>query len=281
MRGNTSRRALLPLFLAGLAVAAVTFAITSRRRRETERLEAIFSSAELAPVAMPLAQRRRVPYLAYGAYLLVLSLALALAPLSTRANAQSAADSESDAEAEAAARPQSLLDVGLCQSLEFPDPSCDTAVQKSLGPVTAFDPASQRQVVALPSPTPTPVRRPSPEPVATPVYRSAPIYVMSVPNGTVIHGIATWYGIVDGFTSDDTMADGNQFDPYDPTITASNSFPFGTWLNVCHDGRCINVCVHDRGAFTHALDLSMGAFAALAPLSNGVIDVTIQVISSP
>jgi rare lipoprotein A (peptidoglycan hydrolase) len=101
---------------------------------------------------------------------------------------------------------------------------------------------------------------------------------MSAPSGGVIHGIATWYGIVDGFTSADTMADGNQFDPYDPTITASNSFPFGTWLSVCHADRCINVCVHDRGAFTHALDLSMAAFASLAPLSNGVIDVTIQVI---
>jgi rare lipoprotein A (peptidoglycan hydrolase) len=75
------------------------------------------------------------------------------------------------------------------------------------------------------------------------------------------------------------MADGSPFNPNDPTIAASNNWPLGTWLAVCHGERCIRVCVRDRGNFRHALDLSMGAFALLAPLSSGVIDVTVEVTS--
>ena len=88
-------------------------------------------------------------------------------------------------------------------------------------------------------------------------------------------GIATWYGGPDGYGPDDTMADGTPFNPNDPTIAASNDWPLGTWLSVCHEERCIRTCVRDRGSFTHAVDLSMGAFALLAPLSSGVIDVTV------
>lgn len=92
-------------------------------------------------------------------------------------------------------------------------------------------------------------------------------------------GIATWYGGGDGFGPEDRMADGSPFNPNDPTIAASNNWPLGTWLAVCHGERCIRVCVRDRGNFGHAVDLSMGAFALLAPLSSGVIDVTVEVTS--
>jgi Lytic transglycolase len=282
MRRNTSRQRPLPLLLLGLSVAAVAFAIASRRRAVRERLDAIFLPVEPASAVLPSAHRRRLPLFALAAYLLGLSIAFA--PTNSRASPGSAPPVELQAEAQAEVSPPSdyMGDIGLCAAVaQIPDPSCGTTVQRSVGPATSADSKNTPMVQALPSPTPTPIVRPAPEPVATPVIRSAPVYVMSVPNGAVTYGIATWYGIVDGFTSDDTMADGNQFDPYDPTITASNSYPFGTWLHVCHDDRCINVCVHDRGAFTHALDLSMGAFAQLAPLSNGVIDVTIQVISYP
>jgi len=91
-------------------------------------------------------------------------------------------------------------------------------------------------------------------------------------------GIATWYGGVDGFDSADGMADGTPFNPNDPTIAASNLWPLGTRLLVCHGANCITVTVRDRGAFRHALDLSQAAFASLAPLSRGVITVTVQVL---
>lgn len=72
------------------------------------------------------------------------------------------------------------------------------------------------------------------------------------------------------------MADGTQFNPNDPTITAANRWPLGTWLQVCHQSRCIAVQVRDTGAFSHAVDLSHAAFSHLAPPSTGVITVTVS-----
>ncbi len=89
-------------------------------------------------------------------------------------------------------------------------------------------------------------------------------------------GLSTWYGGVDGFGPEDIMADGSYFNPDDPTITAANRWPLGTWLKVCLGDRCIGVQVRDTGAFTHALDLSHAAFSQLAPPSIGVIAVTIS-----
>ena len=111
---------------------------------------------------------------------------------------------------------------------------------------------------------------------ATPTAES-PAYQADGRPSAGTRGIATWYGVTDGFGPEDTMADGSPFNPYDPTITASNSWPLGTLLRVCHGERCIPVRVRDRGNFRHALDLSMAAFAVLAPLSSGVIEVTIEV----
>jgi rare lipoprotein A (peptidoglycan hydrolase) len=74
------------------------------------------------------------------------------------------------------------------------------------------------------------------------------------------------------------MANGAHFDPNDPTITAANRWPLGTWLRVCYLSRCIDVQVRDRGAFSHALDLSHAAFSLLAPPSTGVITVSISTI---
>jgi rare lipoprotein A (peptidoglycan hydrolase) len=100
-----------------------------------------------------------------------------------------------------------------------------------------------------------------------------------VENAPVTYGIATWYGGVDGFDLGDGMADGSPFNPDDPTIAASNQWPLGTRLLVCHGERCIQVCVRDRGGFSHSLDLSRAAFAMLEPLGTGVIDVVVQRVS--
>jgi len=86
-----------------------------------------------------------------------------------------------------------------------------------------------------------------------------------------VRGLATWYGSdFAGFPT----ASGT---PYDPTgfTAASNQYRLGTRLLVVY-GRTVEVEVTDRGDFTHALDLSMAAFEALAPLDLGVIDVMIR-----
>ncbi len=118
---------------------------------------------------------------------------------------------------------------------------------------------------------------PAPAPSATPLpIAPAPRIVPPLSAaGTETVGLATWYGGIDGFGTEDTMANGAQFNPDDPTITAANWWPLGTWLRVCLDSRCIEVQVRDRGAFTHALDLSRAAFSQLAPLSTGVVFVSI------
>jgi len=106
----------------------------------------------------------------------------------------------------------------------------------------------------------------------------SPVYQSDGRPSVATQGIATWYGGIDGYGPEDTMADGTPFNPDDPKIAASNNRPLGTWLMVCHGERCIPVCVRDRGGFSHAVDLSRAAFALLAPLSSGVIDVTVEVL---
>jgi len=56
---------------------------------------------------------------------------------------------------------------------------------------------------------------------------------------------------------------------------AHKTLPFGTRLEVRHNGKTVVVRVNDRGPFIKGreLDLSSGAFAKLAPLSRGVITV--------
>ena len=93
-------------------------------------------------------------------------------------------------------------------------------------------------------------------------------------------GYATWYGQP---YHGRRMANGQVFDMYDPTTTASNEFPFGTWLRVTNpsNGQSIEVEVRDRGGFGHALDLSYAAFAKLAPPSVSRIFVHYEVIPGP
>ncbi len=66
---------------------------------------------------------------------------------------------------------------------------------------------------------------------------------------------ATWYG--PGFQGH-VMADGQIFNMYNPTTTASNWFPFNTWVRVTNvaNGKSVTVRVTDRGNFSWAFDLS-------------------------
>jgi len=141
------------------------------------------------------------------------------------------------------------------------------------------------EVVALqwsppsqPSPTPGPSFAPSQVEVPSPAPTAAPARVVAdtAASEGEVTGLATWYGGADGYGMEDVMADGSYFDPNDPTIAAANRWPLSTRLRVCYLERCIEVQVRDRGAFSHALDLSYAAFGQLAPPSTGVITVTIS-----
>ena len=76
-------------------------------------------------------------------------------------------------------------------------------------------------------------------------------------------GYATWYG--PGFQGN-VMASGQIYNMYDPTTTASNIYPFGTWIRVTNpaNGHSAIVQVRDRGAFHYAFDLSYAAFKSIA-----------------
>jgi rare lipoprotein A (peptidoglycan hydrolase) len=93
-------------------------------------------------------------------------------------------------------------------------------------------------------------------------------------------GYTTWYG--PGFHGK-VMASGRVFDENDPTTTASNQFPFGTWLRVTNpnNGRIVYVQVRDRGAFAHALDLSRAAYFQLDPPNPWGFWVDYEVVPGP
>ena len=73
-------------------------------------------------------------------------------------------------------------------------------------------------------------------------------------------------------------ASGTRFSP-DAMTCAHKSLPFGTRLEVRHGQRSVIVTVSDRGPYVpsdprRVLDLSEAAFAALAPVSRGVLEVS-------
>lgn len=93
----------------------------------------------------------------------------------------------------------------------------------------------------------------------------------------VLSGVATWYG---SYFQGSPMANGEPFDMWDPTTTASNSHPLGSYVRVTRvaTGKSIVVRVTDRGAFRYPIvvDLSYAAFRSLADPSDGVIRVTVE-----
>lgn len=93
-------------------------------------------------------------------------------------------------------------------------------------------------------------------------------------------GYATWYG--PGFQGNE-MNNGDIYNMYDPTTTACNIFPLGTWVKVTNpdNGRSVIVQVRDTGAFQHAFDLSYAAFKAIADPAVMGIPVVYHVVSGP
>lgn len=88
-------------------------------------------------------------------------------------------------------------------------------------------------------------------------------------------GYASHYGHGDGFHNR-RAADGSRFNAYGLTL-ASRSIPFGVKVRVTNPstGKSVLVKSTDRGPFVpgRVLDLSYGAFAAIASPSKGVTKV--------
>lgn len=97
-----------------------------------------------------------------------------------------------------------------------------------------------------------------------------------------LSGVATWYG--PGFAGK-VMANGQVYQPGDPTTTAANAFPLGSILRVTSSvtKKSIIVTVRDTGSFLYprVTDLSPAAFSALGvSIATGVTVVTVDLIPS-
>lgn len=102
----------------------------------------------------------------------------------------------------------------------------------------------------------------------------APLSAHAAPKGC---GAASHYGIGDGYHGQRT-ANGERFNAH--ALTAAHpSLPMGSRLRVTNraNGRSVTVRINDRGPYAggRIIDLSYGAFAAIASPSQGVASVCI------
>lgn len=79
------------------------------------------------------------------------------------------------------------------------------------------------------------------------------------------------------------MANTKPFDMHAMTCAATKRFKLGDRLRVTHEGKSVVVTVTDRGDFERlgrTLDLSRAAFAKIADLKTGVVEVEILLLPS-
>jgi rare lipoprotein A len=97
----------------------------------------------------------------------------------------------------------------------------------------------------------------------------------NIPPASPVIGAASWYG--EEFRGK-PQANGEPYDP-DAMTCAYWRLPFGTRLRIQHGEKEVIVTVTDRGPGKYRdsrlIDLSRAAFAALAPLEEGIIKVTV------
>lgn len=103
-----------------------------------------------------------------------------------------------------------------------------------------------------------------------------PVVGPAIPGQPIQTGVATWYG--PGFVGNLTYC-GDVYDQYGFTA-ASNTLPCGTIVVVTNQatGASVRVRINDRGGFRFPviLDLSRGAFNAIAPEAQGVVPITVS-----
>lgn len=105
------------------------------------------------------------------------------------------------------------------------------------------------------------------------------LLVLVLLTSTANAATASWYG---GSFHNKTTASGETFNKWAMT-TASNSHEMGTKLEVTNkaNGKSVIVKVNDTGGFKkygRTLDLSRGAFAKIADINQGLVEVKIRVI---
>lgn len=165
-----------------------------------------------------------------------------------------------------------LLAAG-CTSSEAPPPQPATTAPPPTPPATG---APTTSTTTSRPPAPTTTTGPLPVVVGRPAATLAPPLAGadSVPPAAASvsgAGKASWYA------RGSTTASGERFDA-DGLSAAHRTLAFGTRLRVCRPvgEPCVVVVVNDRGPNARTgreLDLSRGAFAAIAPLGAGVVDV--------
>ncbi len=95
-------------------------------------------------------------------------------------------------------------------------------------------------------------------------------------------GLASWYG---GRFHGRKTASGERFDQ-NALTAAHRTLPFGTKVRVTNikNGRSVILRINDRGPFgrrTRILDVSRGAARRLDMVSDGVVRVRLEVLSTP
>jgi rare lipoprotein A (peptidoglycan hydrolase) len=82
------------------------------------------------------------------------------------------------------------------------------------------------------------------------------------------------------FNPDCITASGEVFDDTKFTAACARNIPLGSQISVTYQDKSIIVTCNDRGSFDktygRVMDLSKAAFAELAPLSKGVIEVSFK-----
>lgn len=93
---------------------------------------------------------------------------------------------------------------------------------------------------------------------------------------------ASWYG--EEFRGE-TMANGEVFNPDNPSIAAHRSLPFGTILRLKNpkNGKALSVIIMDRGPYIdgRSLDLSRKAAEKLGFLEEGVAPLEVKILYQP
>ncbi len=94
--------------------------------------------------------------------------------------------------------------------------------------------------------------------------------------------VASWYG--EDFRGKE-MANGDNFNPSDPTTAAHKEWPFGTKLKVTNpkNGRSLTVIVKDRGPFIkgRGLDLSEAGAQKLGYKKEGITTLILSRLELP
>ena len=103
-----------------------------------------------------------------------------------------------------------------------------------------------------------------------------PPKVLNLEVPRVFETLASWYGGNDG-SSGKQMANGERFDPKDPTTAAHPYLPFGTEVMIQNiaTGKAIKVIIKDRGTCKpkRGIDLSEAAAKKLGTKTIGVAKV--------